>query len=44
MLLQGIEQLSVFAASQSFRFNKHILSKEFGFLPLETSSPSHKVS
>lgn len=44
LLLRGIEQLSVFAASQSFRFDKRILSKEFGFLPLETSSPSNRVS
>jgi hypothetical protein len=44
LLLRGIEQLSAFAASQSFRFDKGILSKEFGFLPLETSSPSNRVS
>jgi len=43
-LTRGITWLSAFAESQIFRFDKEILSKEFGFLPLETSSPSNRVS
>jgi len=44
LLLQGIERLKVFASSQSFRFNKEILERDYGFLPLETSSPTAKSS
>jgi len=44
MLSWGIEKIKAYAMIQSFRFDKTLLSKEFGLLPLETASPSNKVS
>jgi len=43
-LSRGITWLSAYAESQAFRFDKEKLSHEWGFLPLETSSPSNRVS
>jgi hypothetical protein len=43
-LLRGSEQLSEISKSFSHRFNKEILSKEYGVLALETASPSYRSS
>jgi hypothetical protein len=43
-LLRGVESLREISQRLSSRFNKDILSKEFGLLPLETASPTAKSS
>jgi hypothetical protein len=43
-LSRGIEDLKILSMRNSFRFDKSILSKEWGLLPLETASPTAKSS
>jgi len=43
-LSRGAEYLKFLALRHSFRFDRRILSKDFGLLLLQTASPSYKVS
>lgn len=43
-VLRGVDDLREISQRISSRFNKTILSKEFGLLPLETASPTAKSS
>jgi len=44
LLKWGIERIKDLSSIHSFRFDNKILSKEFGLLPMETASPSNRVS